>query len=147
MSDVEPDIQMYNETSHNLPLEHSQLNDTATSISRREHCSFSFIELVYVDENEIVRLNREHLGRDYITDIITFRYDDSEDNNAIEGTLYCCAPRIFEQARQFDEPPEKEFLRIFIHGLLHLSGYEDQTDAQKQQMTKKEDIFLEMANI
>jgi len=141
-----PDIQVFNQTDLPLPLPHSIYGEIALTISTEENCSFSFVEVVYVDEQEIVRINQEHLDRDYVTDIITFRYDDQANNQEIEGTMFCCAPRIAEQAKEFGEPSEREFMRIYIHGLLHLAGYEDQTDEQKQQMTAKEDTYLALAN-
>lgn len=117
-------------------------------ISEQEKVGFSMVELVYVSEEEIIRINREHLQRDYITDIITFRYDEDEelgviDNSAIEGTLFCCAPRIIEQGQEYQESPEREFQRILIHGLLHLTGYEDQTEEQKDEMTRLENFYLD----
>jgi rRNA maturation RNase YbeY len=98
-----------------------------------------------VDEDEIVRINKDHLDRDYVTDIITFRYDEPEDKEQIEGTMFCCAPRITEQAKEFNESPKREFLRIYIHGLLHLIGYEDKSDEQKKLMTGKENTYMDLA--
>lgn len=143
MADKQPDIQVFNETDMDIPLSTSTFETVLSSLSKSEDCSFQFVEVVYVDEEEIVRINKEHLERNYVTDIITFRYDDSADNSAIEGTLFCCAPRIREQTKEFNESPKKEFLRIYIHGLLHLAGYEDKTDEQKQQMTAREDFYLD----
>lgn len=142
MADSQPDIQLYNESSVEIPLSPSTCARIASSFAQNENCSFDFIELVYVDEDEIVRINKEHLDRNYVTDIITFRYDNASRYEAIEGTLFCCAPRIVEQAREFNESPEREFLRIYIHGLLHLAGYEDNTEDKKRKMTKKENAYL-----
>ena len=144
MADSQPDIQVFNETDLTLPLSSEIFDSVASALSNSENCSFQFLEVVYVDEEEIIRINKEHLERDYVTDIITFRYDESSDNNAIEGTMFCCAPRIREQAAEFNESEEQEFLRIYIHGLLHLAGYEDKTDEQKQHMTAKEDHYLDL---
>ncbi len=146
MTESKPDIQVFNQTELDIPLEDSLYLKVAETISQKEECTFSFVEVVYVDEKEIIRINKEHLDRDYVTDIITFRYDESETNRDIEGTMFCCAPRIVEQAKEFDEPQECEFLRIYIHGLLHLVGYEDKSDKEKQQMTAKENRYLDLAN-
>ncbi|HEX6983473.1 MAG TPA: rRNA maturation RNase YbeY [Balneolaceae bacterium] len=147
MAKTQPDIQIFNETDSTLPLEQSDFTKIASSIAHNEDCTFRFIEVVYVDEQEIIRINKEHLERDYITDIITFRYDDSSDNSAIEGTLFCCTPRIREQAEEFNESPEREFSRILIHGLLHLIGYDDRTETQKIEMTTKEDTYLKVLQL
>lgn len=145
MAESKPDIQVYNQTDLPIPLEDSLYFDVAEIISQKEECRFSFVEVVYVDEDEVVRINKEYLERDYVTDIITFRYDESDSNDDIEGTMFCCAPRIIEQAEEFDESEEQEFLRIYIHGLLHLTGYEDKSDKEREQMTVKENSYLDLA--
>ncbi|MEX0609801.1 MAG: rRNA maturation RNase YbeY [Balneolaceae bacterium] len=146
MNDESPTLQIYNESGIEIPLQESELSSLIEFIAKQEHCRFSFVEVVYVGEDEIVEINKEHLQRDYVTDIITFRYDDDAGNLEIEGTLFCCAPRITEQARELDEPEKKEFLRIFIHGILHLIGYEDSSSTGKNKMTELEDIYLAHAS-
>lgn len=143
MADSQPDIQLFNKSAVKIPLPPSIYNSIASAISEQEKCSFNFIEVVYVDENEIVRINNEHLDHNYVTDIITFRYDEGSDNIDIEGTLFCCAPRIVEQSKEFDVPLKEEFLRIYIHGLLHLVGYSDKTVEEKEEMTEKENFYLD----
>lgn len=145
MADSQPDIQVFNETSRKIPIANSLYQKLADTLSQKEKCRFNFIEVVYVDEDEIVRINNEHLDRNYVTDIITFRYHES-DSDAVEGTMFCCAPRIAEQAEEFNESQEREFLRIYIHGLLHLIGYEDKSDQQKKEMTAKEETYLDLAD-
>jgi rRNA maturation RNase YbeY len=137
-----PDIQIFNQTSHHIPFEQSFCQGIANQLADKEECSFNFVEVVFVDEDKIVEINKKHLNRDYVTDIITFRYDDSQDCQMVEGTMFCCAQRIIEQAREFNEFTEREFQRIFIHGLLHLVGYDDLSAEEKKQMTEKEDFYL-----
>lgn len=146
MADSQPDIQLFNQTNLSLPFSESVYSSIAASIADEEEVQFSFVEVVYVDEDEIVRINQEHLDKSYVTDIITFRYDDPADREGIEGTMFCCAPRIIEQAKEFNASPDQEFLRIYIHGLLHLVGYNDKTDDQKKEMTAKENTYLSLAN-
>src|SRR5699024_12096670 len=98
----EADIQLFNQTSCSLPVSEAQIRQIASVLSQHENCSFLLLEVVFVDEEEIVRINKEYLGHRYITDIITFRYDKKDYNSGIEGTLYCCALRIKEQALEYD---------------------------------------------
>lgn len=147
MADSQPDIQVFNQTDYSIPLQKPLYKEIAASVSQKEQCVFAFVEVVYVNEEEIVRINKEHLDRDYVTDIITFRYDEPDENREIEGTMFCCVPRIFEQAEEFNQSPEKEFLRIYIHGLLHLAGYDDQSEEEKEKMTDKEDAYLHLAGM
>lgn len=141
MEDSYP-LQIFNTTTLKLPCEEADCIKVFEFVAKHEQASFDSVEVAYVDEEEIIRVNKEFLQRDYVTDIISFSYD--EDDSNIEGTLYCCLPRIIDQAKEFDQPIEKEFLRILIHGLLHLIGYDDQTDTEKAEMTRLEDQYLSM---
>lgn len=142
MAESEADIRIFNQSECSIPLTESDFQSVASAIMNREDCTFVFVEVVYVNEDEIIRINREYLDHDYITDIISFRYDDPQDDTGIEGTLFCCAPRISEQAKEYQEPEKREFLRVFIHGLLHLAGYDDQSEAEKASMRSREDFYL-----
>lgn len=143
MSEAAPAIQLFNQTEADLPLNKEDITSLVELVAVEESCHLSLLEVVYVDEEEIVRINREHLQRDYITDIITFRYDEDNTNKKIEGTLFCCAPRIYEQASELNEDTGQEFKRILVHGLLHLCGYDDSSPKEKKQMTDRENFYLE----
>lgn len=144
MSQTSPDIRLFNETDREIPLTVDMIRKISSLIAHKEQCMFRFLEVIYVGESEIIRLNQEHLNRNYVTDIITFRYDEVPSNNKIEATIFCCAPRIYEQALEFNQAPEKEFRRILIHGLLHLAGYEDKTKETRKKMTQREDFYLDL---
>ncbi len=146
MNDTSP-LQIFNESGLAIPVQEETALRILHSVSDKEKAVFSFVELVYVDEQAIMDINKQFLSRDYVTDIISFRYDDDDSNQEIEGTLYCCAPRISEQAREFDVAPVQEFYRIYIHGLLHLVGYDDQSRSEKAEMTKLENQYLTEAGL
>lgn len=131
----------FNESGLEIPVSDEQFFRSIQNVSEGEQTVFSSIEVVYVDEAGIISINREHLGKDYVTDIITFHYHDDPEE-PVEATLYCCAPRIIEQAEEFGESVSREYLRVFIHGLLHLCGYDDATDQQKSVMKEKENYYL-----
>ncbi len=136
-------LYLFNETSRSLPVDRATIRKITGLIEEHESCHFQLIETVFVDEEAIVRLNQTYLERDYVTDIITFRYDEAASDQQIEGTLYCCAPRIYEQAKDYNQPFEGEFNRIVIHGLLHLTGYDDQSEEDRQEMRNREAFYLE----
>ena len=137
-----PKLAVYNPSGHPLPFQSEFIPKLLHSIEAGENATFLSVEIVFTDEDEIVRINTEYLERDYVTDIISFRYDEDESNSAIEGTLYCCAPRIEEQSKEQNTDSEEEFLRVVAHGLLHLTGYNDQTESDKKKMTGLEDKYL-----
>lgn len=135
-------LEIFNQTDLPLPFKEKDATNLLTVIEKGENSSFSFVELVYVGENEIVSINKEFLKRDYVTDIISFRYNEDKSSQEIEGTLYCCLPRIIEQSKEFKESEEKEALRIIAHGLLHLIGYDDTSKKEKLKMTDLENKYL-----
>lgn len=137
-----PKIEVFNTSGIELPFDSSVIPTIVRKIELGENVRYQNLEIVFVDEKEIVEINEEHLDRDYITDIITFRYDEDTSNQQIEGTLYCCAPRIKEQGKEFAKSEREEFLRVVIHGFIHLIGYDDSTDDQKAIMTNLEDKYL-----
>ena len=138
-----PKLEIFNPSGYALPIQESDAQKLLELVEKGESVQFNSVEIVFTDESGIIEINSEYLKRDYVTDIISFRLDDDDSNQAIEGTLYCCAPRIAEQSGEFDSDPESEFLRIIVHGLLHLIGYDDQTDSDKSAMTLLEDKYLQ----
>lgn len=144
MNNPDSPLQLFNTSGISLPFKEDEAKTILEFVSKDHKCLFSFVEVVYVDESEIVRINREFLNRDYVTDIISFRYDEDKANQEIEGTLYCCAPRIKEQASEFGESEKQEFLRVLTHGLIHLLGYDDQTPEEKTEMTRLENKYLNL---
>ena len=78
----------------------------------------------------------EYLNHDTYTDIITFPYAQSP---IVESDIFISIDRVKENAATFKTSFEKELLRVIIHGVLHLCGYGDKTDEEKQLMRAKED--------
>jgi rRNA maturation RNase YbeY len=137
-------VQIFNISGISIPIKESDAIFISKLVQAHQKCEFELIELVFVDEQEITRINNTYLNHNYVTDIITFRLDDGIDNSAIEGTIYCCAQRISEQASEFNQTQKDEFLRVMIHGFIHLIGYSDQTPEEKKTMTTLEDYFLDL---
>ncbi len=142
MPQEKPDIQLFNKSGKELPIDLDTIQVAVSLLAKHESCVFSILEVVYVNENEIAEINQEYLDRDYVTDIISFRYDEDSDYKDIEGTLFCCAQRIYEQALEYNLDSDMEFKRILVHGLLHLCGYEDDSPETKEEMTQREDFYL-----
>lgn len=141
-------LSVNNPSRFDLPVNQDTLEKILHLIEAGENVKFQLVELVYVNEEGIVEINQKYLERDYVTDIISFNYNDEVEKTdsskkSIEGTLYCCAPRIEEQSREMESDPKQEFYRIFVHGLLHLAGYDDTSTEEKETMTQLENHYLE----
>lgn len=135
-------LELFNDSDVDVPISDELAWSSVKAVESGEGVTFSLLELVYVDEAEITEVNRQHMGRDYVTDIISFHYHDEGEKSELEGSLVMCAPRITEQAHELGIPVETEFRRVLFHGLLHLCGYDDAKPADKEVMTQREDHYL-----
>jgi len=97
---------------------------------------------VFCSDYELLKINKEYLGHNYFTDIITFNL--SEHYRPIKGEAYMSIDRVKANAFQMKISFRKELLRVIFHGSLHLCGYNDKTKSQKAKMRKKEDYYLSL---
>ena len=97
------------------------------------------IAYIFVDDEEILRVNREYLQHDYYTDIITFDYTEGD---TISGDLFISLDTVRTNAEQFGKPYEEELHRVIIHGILHLCGINDKGPGEREIMEAAEDKAL-----
>lgn len=94
---------------------------------------------VFCDDEYILETNREFLGHDYYTDIITFDYSEGK---TISGDLVISLDTIFTNADKFGRPYDEELHRVIIHGILHLCGLNDKGPGEREKMEAAEDKAL-----
>lgn len=133
---------LFNQSGIDIPISENDVKKILKLIIHHHNARFELLEIAIVNEEEIVRINKKFLGKDYITDTISFRYEENSSNNKIEATIYVCAQRVKEQALELGKIQKDEFLRIIIHGLLHVIGFDDKTKTGKQEMSDLEDKYL-----
>lgn len=100
-------------------------------------------DFTFVNQADIIKLNKTHLNRTYSTDIITFNLEDP--GEPIIGDIYICTDQAKLNAIEYNQPYDVEIKRLIIHGILHLIGYEDYTDTQKKEMDQIQESLLEWA--
>ncbi|MBR0272748.1 MAG: rRNA maturation RNase YbeY [Bacteroidaceae bacterium] len=98
------------------------------------------IAYIFVDDEEILRVNRQFLQHDYYTDIITF--DDSTATR-INGDLFISLDTVRSNAEGLGVPYQQELLRVIIHGILHLCGINDKGPGEREIMEAAENKALE----
>ncbi|NIK74416.1 rRNA maturation RNase YbeY [Thermonema lapsum] len=109
-----------------------------------QHFEAKIIELNYIfcSDNYLLEINRQYLNHDYYTDIITFGYSDSI--LFIEADAFISIERTEENAQSIGITAEEELHRVMAHGLLHLLGFKDKTEAEAAEMRKMEDWALSL---
>ena len=96
---------------------------------------------LFVDDEKILEVNREYLGHDYYTDIITFDYDEDD---TINGDLVISLDTVRTNAEQFGKAYDEELHRVIIHGILHLCGINDKGPGEREIMEAAENRALVM---
>lgn len=114
-------------------------------------------ELVFASAEEIHNLNAETRGVDKVTDVLSYptlegirgqvlRYEncvtEMDRNYIFLGSVVLCEEKIKEQAIEFGHGEEVERTYLIIHGLLHLFGYDHETEEDKKEMRDKEKAIL-----
>ena len=97
------------------------------------------IAYIFVDDEKILEVNRQYLGHDYYTDIITFDYCAGE---VISGDIFISLDTVRTNAEQVGATYEEELHRVIIHGILHLCGINDKGPGEREIMEAAEDRAL-----
>ena len=101
----------------------------------------SSITIILLTNDALRAMKAEHFGMDWFTDIIAFNMNEANESE-IEGELYLSPEQIRLNAGEYGVSFTQEFLRVVLHGCLHLCGYEDSTPTEKNQMRALEDKYL-----
>jgi probable rRNA maturation factor len=99
------------------------------------------LNYIFASDAYVLQVNRDYLQHDYYTDIITFDNREYE-GDPIEGDIYISTERVADNAVILGVSKEQEMRRVLAHGLLHLCGYTDKTEAEAATMRAKEDEWL-----
>ena len=97
------------------------------------------ISYIFCDDDYLLKVNQDYLDHDYYTDVITFDYVKGK---TISGDIFVSLPRILENADLLSQDFEREFRRVLAHGVLHLCGYKDKSEADAREMREKEEFYL-----
>jgi probable rRNA maturation factor len=106
-----------------------------------EKSKLGAISYVFCDNSYILDINIKFLNHHYFTDIITFNYNTA---SSVSGDIFISLDTVLFNANEYNVDFKSELLRVIIHGVLHLLGYDDTSSELQEEMTKKEDesIFL-----
>ena len=111
-------------------------------------CKNIEVNVIFVDEKEILRVNKEFLNHHYVTDVISFNNErppfDTGDPWAF-GDIFVCYPVARKNAKNFNHTILQEMMMYVIHGGLHLSGMDDHDPADRAEMDRQaEKIILSL---
>lgn len=123
-------------------LDFDRVRDWIVSVAAG--CGYGVGELYYYfcSDNALLDINQRRLGHDFYTDIVTFPL--AEPGDTISSEFCISLDRIAENCLNFGRSFESELLRVVIHGVLHLVGFDDHTDEDRSRMREKEEECLKL---
>lgn len=117
-----------------------KLRNWIKSTVEENQYKLAVINYIFTSDNHLLTINKEYLDHDTYTDVITF--NQSTDPKILEADIYISIERIKENAKKLNLPTNDELHRVMIHGVLHLLGFTDKEESEKEVMRKKENHYL-----
>lgn len=129
-----------------------------------KQCSRYAIEVSFVNDEEIKKINDEQRGIDKVTDVLSFPMLDGIRGKSVKiadfpldydeelgsifmGSIVICLKRAKEQAEEYGHSEKREINYLLVHGILHLFGYDHMTDEDKAQMRDLEEKIMTKLNL
>ena len=106
-----------------------------------ENYDLGNIVFAFFNDEEVKKLNKKFLKKDYYTDVISF---NETNDKIINGNIAISVDRVKENSKKFKCTFQDEMRRVMIHGLLHFMGYNDQNNEASAKMRKKENEKIKM---
>ena len=123
-----------------LDIDPERLSAAAREVLLGESVERCEVSVAVVDDSAIHDLNRRHLGHDRPTDVLSFTFQHGPEY--VEGEVIVSADTARRQAPRFGWSAHDELLLYVIHGMLHLTGYEDDTPQSAARMREGERRIL-----
>lgn len=111
-------------------------------VAEEEGYALGDVNYIFCSARRLLEMNRQFLGHNYYTDVITFEYGDRKRTGVVEGDIFIDVETVADNARCYGVPRLEEMRRVVVHGVLHLCGQKDKTPRANTQMHRKEDKYL-----
>ena len=132
----------YNAEDISMPaIKKREMNAWIKAVAQKYGRRVGDIGYMFVSDEKILEVNRQYLGHDYYTDIITF---DSDEGDRINGYIVISLDTVATNAEQYGKTYEDELHRVIIHGILHLCGINDKGPGEREIMEAAENEALAM---
>ena len=124
------------------PIEPSKVKAWIGGVAEQHGKRVGELYYYFCSDDNLLEINRERLGHDFYTDIVTFPLTDCE---TVLSSEFCISlDRIAENADTFGRSYESELHRVIIHGVLHLIGFDDHSEEDEKKMREKEEEALKL---
>lgn len=146
------DIVFVNETEYDTTGYDTLITEVFNEAMKVEQIDKYYeVSVVFVSKEKIQEINRTYRGIDRVTDVISFALFDNEDDIVFEdeeeeittlGDIFICLDVMKEQAKEYGHSEKRELAFLAVHGLLHLLGYDHDTNEKEREMFAKQELIL-----
>ncbi|MBP9853447.1 MAG: rRNA maturation RNase YbeY [Candidatus Omnitrophica bacterium] len=126
-----------------IPLQVNPIKNIVQAILLYLKIKNSVLSVVFVSSQKIRALNKKFLNRSYATDVLAFDLSDTKNRSGLTGDVIISTDAIKQNAKKFKSTEQQELVLYIIHGILHLSGYDDHNSKDIRRMRLKEQEILE----
>lgn len=141
----------YEIIDNDLYKDYDYLYEVLDAALEHEKVTNAIFSIVFVEDEEIHKMNREYRGVDRVTDVISFAFEDNNDivYNEIRmlGDIFICIPQMKRQAKEYGHSEKRELSFLAVHGILHLLGYDHMTEEDEKVMFALQELILDGKNI
>jgi len=128
------------EDGSSLPkINKTRLRSLCKKVYSEENVGNRDIDLIFCTSDTIKRLNRDFRKKDGVTDVLSFRFNETD----YLGEIYICVQRADEQRKEYGLTLDEELQRLFIHGLFHLLGFDHETEEEQIVMERHEKKYID----
>jgi len=136
---------------YKVDFKYNYLKKVIKKTLKHEKVKNACFSIIFVDNAEIQKINKEYRNIDKITDVISFAFEDNNDlvynNVRVLGDIYICIPRMIEQSESYGHSIKRELSFLTVHGLLHLLGYDHMQKEDEEVMFGLQELILNETGI
>ena len=132
-------VRFFTEDVDEPVLAKRKISDWIKACCTAYHHRAGNINFIFCSDEYLKNINIQFLDHYYYTDIITFNYNEGD---TLSGDIYISTDRVTDNAAYYKVDFMNELLRVIIHGILHLNGFDDKTEKQKSSIHILEDEWL-----
>ena len=141
----------YDIVDNNLYKDYDYLYKVIDATLKHEKVTDSIFTIIFVNDEEIHKINKEYRNVDRVTDVISFAFEDNEEKSynyvRVLGDIYISIPQMQRQAKDYGHSEKRELSFLTVHGLLHLLGYDHMEKEDEKVMFSLQEAILDGENI
>ena len=134
------DINIINDYGNKISFKTKLINQLIENLLFKHDILDAKISIILSNKILLNKLKKDYFNLNHFTDVIAFNLE--QEGNPLDGEIYISIDDVLENSEQYKVTFNDEFKRVIIHGLLHLLGFKDETNKQKNEMTQLENINM-----